>query len=52
MEKEHIPLEKETANNRQLLSLFEVEEETEEHRLEVFHKADEGDELPFDVPRD
>lgn len=44
MEKEETPIKQPS---------FDFEEETEEHRQEMFHRADEGeDEISFDVPRD
>ena len=53
MEKPQIPIKKqESSTSRQPRSFFDFEEETEEHRQEVFLKADDGDELSFDVPRD
>ncbi len=52
MEKPQIPVKKESTTSPQPQSFHDFEEETEEHRQEVFHKADEGDELPFDLPRD
>ncbi len=50
MEKTPIPNQKETANDRH--PSFDVVEEPERPREEDFQKADDGDELPFDVPRD
>lgn len=52
MEKPQIHIKQESASSRQPQSFFDFEEETEEQRQEVFLHADDGDELPFDFPRD
>ena len=52
MENKQTPSKKETGNDRNVRSLFDVEIEPERPRGEAFDKADDSDELSFDVPRD
>ncbi len=41
-----------TTNDQNAQSLFDVEQQLERPREEAFDKADDGEELSFDVPRD
>ena len=52
MENKQIPIKKETTTDRDLPPSYQVHEDPERPREEAFHNADEGDEVPFDVPRD
>jgi len=52
MDEKRIPIKKETTNDRHVHSSLLAEEEPERRREDAFHHADDGDELPFDVPRD
>ena len=48
MEKPQTPIAQQTERH----DCFDFEEDTEQHREEAFHKSDDGDELPYDFPRD
>ena len=51
MEKKRTPDNKEPADERPSPASFDAEEDTERRR-QAFDHADDGDELPFDLPRD
>lgn len=52
MEKKQTPNKKVPTSDRHPQSSFDVLEEPERPGEEGFPKADEAEELPFDVPRD
>jgi hypothetical protein len=52
MENKQTPSKKEITNDRNAQSLFDIEKEPERAREEAFDRADDDDELSFDLPRD
>jgi hypothetical protein len=52
MDNKQTPGTKETTNDRNAQPLFEIENESERARDGVLDKADDGEELSFDLPRD